>query len=209
MLDTTTSRFDDVTVAVLRAGRSAAVRRGRATVQDPVYDREGTRSGHDRVRVGRPPRVRVRDSPRGGCEDAPPPTVDEDLVTPTLPPPVTDGDVLVRLPAGEADWPAALPPVPDDHVLTLTLGHPCLFPPLAHAPLAAGYRLVGVATEQRPIGLTVDVYVPAVVRETHPLWWRAFLVGAERVFDLRLGPVQRVLAAELALHTRPPTDPTR
>lgn len=128
-------------------------------------------------------------------------------MTPTLPPPVTDGDVLVRLPAIGSSWPTTLPAVPGGHLLTLTLGHPALLP-AAHGRLPVGYRLVGVATDARPIGQTVDVYVPARVRDDHPDWWLSLLSRAERVFDLRLGPVQRVLAAELALHRRPPTDRT-
>ena len=124
----------------------------------------------------------------------------------TLPPPVTDGDVLVRLPAREVAWPATLPAPPDGHLLTLTLGHPSLLRGLEGAALPAGYRLVGVASEHRPIGRTVGIYVPARVRNHHPDWWRSLLDQAERVFDLQLGPVQRVLAAELALHVGAPTD---
>lgn len=155
-----------------------------------------------------------------GCASRPPPLpassghpddrikvdLDEDPVTSTLPPPVTDGDVLVRLPAPDAAWAATLPAAPGGHLLTLTLGHPSLLPEAGGAGLPTGYRLVGVASEQRPIGRTVDVYVPAMVRDDHPEWWRSVLERAERVFDLRLGPVQQVLAAELALHTRAPTD---
>lgn len=121
-------------------------------------------------------------------------------VTSTLPPPVTDGDVLVRLPARDAAWPATLPAAPAGHLLTLTLGHVSLLPGAEDAGLPAGYRLVGVASETRSIGRTVGIYVPARVRNDHPDWWRSLLYRAERVFDLQLGPVQRVLAAELALH---------
>lgn len=127
-------------------------------------------------------------------------------MTSTLPPPVTDGDVLVRLPAHDAAWPATLPVAPAGHLLTLTLGHPSLLPGLESTALPAGYRLVGVASERRPIGRSVGIYVPATVRNHHPHWWRSLLNQAERVFDLQLGPVQRVLAAELALHAAVPGD---
>lgn len=123
----------------------------------------------------------------------------------TLPPPVTDGDVLVRLPARDAAWPATLPAAPPGHLLTLTLGHPSLLPGPRGVGLPAGYRLVGVASKERPIGRTVAIYVPAALRNDHPGWWRSLLHQAERVFDLQLGPVQRVLAAELALHAGSPT----
>lgn len=155
----------------------------------------------------------MRDSTRDGCEDEPPqgrraPTITratetvEDNVPATLPSPVTDGDVLVRLPATTGDWAATLPPVPQGAVLTVTLGHPALLPGPGQGPLPRGYRIVGVATERRPIGRRVDVFVPVAMRIEHPDWWEATLRQAERVFDLRLGPVQRVLAAELELHTR-------
>lgn len=127
-------------------------------------------------------------------------------MTSTLPPPVTDDDVLVRLPASGHGWPGTLPPVPGGHLLTLSLGHPSLLP-AARGALPGGYRIVGVATA-RPIGHTIDVYVPAMVRDDHPDWWRSLVARAERVFDLRFGPVRRVLAAEIALHTRSPTDRT-
>ena len=127
-------------------------------------------------------------------------------MTSTLPPPATDGDVLVRLPAHDAAWPATLPVAPTGHLLTLTLGHPSLLPGLDGASLPAGYRLVGVASEHRPIGRSVGIYVPATVRSHHPHWWRSLLHQAEQVFDLQLGPVQRALAAELALHAAVPRD---
>jgi hypothetical protein len=34
----------------------------------------------------------------------------------------------------------------------------------------------------------------------HPAWWARLAERAERIFDPRLGPVAKVLAAELALH---------
>lgn len=133
-------------------------------------------------------------------------TIDEDLVTSTLPPTVSDGDVLVRLPARDTAWPATLPAAPAGHLLTLTLGHPSLLPEPDGAALPAGYRLVGVASERRPVGRSVGIYVTATVRSQHPDWWRSLLDQAERVFDLQLGPVQRVLAAEIALHAGAPTN---
>lgn len=141
-----------------------------------------------------------------GCAPRPPTTatawstIDGDLVTSTLPTTVNDGDVLVRLPARDAAWPTTLPAAPAGHLLTLTLGHPSLLPGPESAALPHGYRLVGVASERRPIGRSVGIYVPATLRTLHPAWWRSLLDQAERVFDLQLGPVQRVLAAELALH---------
>jgi hypothetical protein len=46
------------------------------------------------------------------------------------------------------------------------------------------------------------VLVPGDLRHAHPRWWASLHALAERVFDLRHGPVQQVLAAELDLHLR-------
>jgi hypothetical protein len=115
----------------------------------------------------------------------------------------TEGAVIVRLGAPARSWAGTLPEVPGGRLLTLTVGHPSLLPVAADALASRGYRLVGVAADHRPIGFTVDILVPAEVRTAHPGWWTTLVGRAERVFDLRHGPVQRVLAAELELHLRP------
>jgi hypothetical protein len=115
----------------------------------------------------------------------------------------TDGAVIVRLGAVDRTWAGSLPAVPGGHTLTVTVGHPMLLPVPSADLRTNGYRLVGVASAARPVGPTVDVLVPRDVRKRHPTWWRALLSRAERVFDLRHGPVLRVLAAELELHLRP------
>ena len=121
----------------------------------------------------------------------------------TLPrPSLAEGDVLVRLPARTSAWVATLPRAPEGERLTVTLGHPDLMPRDPSSVVDAGYRIVGAASDRHPIGATIDVYVPAAVREAHPAWWQLLHSLAERVFDLRLGPVQLVLANELELHTR-------
>lgn len=117
----------------------------------------------------------------------------------TLP---TDGSVLVRVTALDRSWPRRLPPVPRGAVLTVTVGHPDLLPVAVDDLVSGGYRIAGVASEQRPVGRNVDVLVPAELRISHPDWWQRFAGDAERVFDLRLGPVLRVLAAEIDLHLR-------
>jgi hypothetical protein len=127
------------------------------------------------------------------------------VLRPAPPPALTDGSVLVRVAAPDRSWARRLPPVPAGHTLTVTVGHPDLLPVPADDLLGSGYRIVGVAAEHRPVGWTIDVLVPAEVRAADPDWWRELLGVAERVFDLRLGPVQRVLAAELDLHLRAAT----
>lgn len=117
-------------------------------------------------------------------------------------PPPTDGSVLVRVTALDRTWPRRLPPVPERAVLTVTVGHPDLLPVAVDDLVSGGYRIAGVASERRPVGRNVDVLVPPTLREHHPEWWAALTADAERVFDLRLGPVLMVLAAEIDLHLR-------
>jgi hypothetical protein len=124
------------------------------------------------------------------------------VLRPASPPAPTDGSVLVRIVAPDRSWARRLPPVPADRVLTVTVGHPALLPVPVDDLVGGGYRIVGVAAEHRPVGRTIDVLVPADLRRDHPAWWGQLVVMTERVFDLRHGPVQRVLAAELDLHLR-------
>ncbi len=119
-------------------------------------------------------------------------------------PPTTpaDGAVIVRLRATGRGWFRTLPPVPGGRILTVTVGRAELLPVPTEELLDRGYRLVGVAVEHRPIGPTVDVLVPPELREEEPAWWAGFAPLAERVFDLRMGPVRQVLAAEIDVHLR-------
>lgn len=114
----------------------------------------------------------------------------------------TDGAVLVRLRARNRDWISELPVVPGDQTLTVTVGRSDLLPVPVGELIARGYRLVGVAAEHRPIGPTVDIFVPIHLRDERPDWWARLAPLAERVFDLRMGPVRLLLAAEIELHLR-------
>jgi hypothetical protein len=111
-----------------------------------------------------------------------------------------DGTLLVRLAATDRGWARTLPRVPDGRTLTVTVGLAELAPVPADDLVASGYRIVGVAADHRPLGRLVDVCVPPDLREAHPGWWNDLAARADRIFDPRLGPVARVLAAELALH---------
>jgi hypothetical protein len=121
-------------------------------------------------------------------------------VTARAHPRVQDGAVLVRLRADGPDWAARLPAAPTSRVLTVTVGHPSLVPVPVDDLVSGGYRIVGVAEGDRPVGACVDVYVPADLRVREPEWWGRLSARAERVFDLRMGPVWAVLGAELELH---------
>lgn len=114
----------------------------------------------------------------------------------------TDGAVIVRLRAPDRSWISQLPVVPGELTLTVTVGRSDLLPVPVDELVGRGYRLVGVAAEHRPIGPTVDILVPIRLREQRPDWWGQLAPLAERVFDLRMGPVRQLLAAEIDLHVR-------
>lgn len=111
-------------------------------------------------------------------------------------------DLLVRVAVDDAAWAETLPPVEDHGTLTVTVGHPDLVPTSLGATCARGYRIVGVASASRPVGSVVDVLLTAEARARWPQLAAALLARAERVFDLRMGPVQAVLAPQIRLHTQ-------
>ena len=112
-------------------------------------------------------------------------------------------DLLVRLPVDDAGWADTLPVTPEGTTVTVTVGHPDLVPVSLATTCAHGYRIVGVASATRPIGPTIDILVPEALWLANPDWFDDLVHRAVRVFDLRLGPVQAVLAAQLTLHLRP------
>lgn len=119
----------------------------------------------------------------------------------TARPPTLPADaVLVRVAVEGTAWPSTLPAVPHDAQVTVTVGHPDLVPDDPADARRRGYHVVGAASELRPLGSVADLLITAELREEDPDWWHALLARAARVFDLRLGPVQQVLAAELSLH---------
>lgn len=111
-------------------------------------------------------------------------------------------DLLVRVEVSDDSWAATLPATPDDVVCTVTLGHPDLVPRSRAVACQRGYRIVGVATAERPVGHSIDVYVPEALHRDAPGWFDELVASATRVFDLRMGPVQLVLAPQLQLHLR-------
>ena len=109
----------------------------------------------------------------------------------------------MRLPVADADWAATLPVTPAGTTVTVTVGQPDLVPVSLATTCEHGYRIVGVASATRPIGPTIDILVPEELRLANPAWFDLLVHRAVRVFDLRLGPVQAVLASQLSLHLRP------
>jgi hypothetical protein len=119
-----------------------------------------------------------------------------------------DGTVVVRLRADEPAWVRALPPMPGRARLGITVGTKELL--AARDELAErGYDLLGLVTGRRA-GPHADVLVPGDLREAQPRWFAALMLPAQRVFDLRFGPVHVALRAELAVHLgeRPDIAPT-
>lgn len=110
--------------------------------------------------------------------------------------------VLLRLPACDRSWPDRLPTVPGRYALTISVGDPALLPLDPTSIEAQGYRIVGVAATPRSTGATIDVLIPGPLLAQEPDWVVLLAERAQRAFDLRMGPVQHVLAAELQMHRR-------
>ena len=115
------------------------------------------------------------------------------------PPP---GAVLVRVRADSPSWIHRVPAVPAGDVVTVSVSDAALREVASADLLHRGYRIVGVhpwraATDGHG---AVDLLVTAALVERAPAWWQQLLLVADRAFDLRLGPVQRVLGQEIALH---------
>jgi hypothetical protein len=113
-----------------------------------------------------------------------------------------EGPVLVRIATGAADWVTGLPPVPAGHRVSVTVGEDGLA--AASDGLALrGYDLIAVVPGRRP-GPHADLLVSSGLREEAPRWFSALLLVAERVFDLRFGPVHVALRDELLAHLPSP-----
>ena len=119
------------------------------------------------------------------------------LSTERLAPP--PGALLVRVATTGPSWIDRLPPVPGQHEITVSLSDPTQREIPSARLAASGYRIVGCHPNHTD---TVDLLVPAAVIADHREWWREVLAVADRAFDLRLGPVQRILGAEISLHLR-------
>jgi len=106
--------------------------------------------------------------------------------------------VLVRIAAAGSGWVQGLPPVPDTERIGVTVGDAALRVD-RDALALRGYDLIDVVPGRRP-GRHADLLVVSHLRETHPRWFAALLLVADRVFDLRFGPVHVALHDELVAH---------
>jgi len=113
-----------------------------------------------------------------------------------------EGPVLVRLGAADPSWVHGLPSVPEPLRVGITVGDASLLS-AAEELAARGFDLIEVVPGRRP-GPHADILVTAALREAHPRWFAALLLVADRVFDLRFGPVQMALHDELVAHLPSP-----
>jgi len=109
-----------------------------------------------------------------------------------------DGPVLVRIDASAPDWVHGLPSVPEGRRIGVTVSTEALRS-CTTALAERGYDLIGVVPG-RGGGTHADLLVTAAARDDAARWFPALLLVAARVFDLRFGPVQLLLQAELAAH---------
>ena len=109
-----------------------------------------------------------------------------------------EGPALVRINAGDDHWFQGLPSLPGALRVSVTVGDASLVA-AADALAVRGYDLIEVVPGRRP-GRHADLLVHRALRDDHPRWFAALLLVADRVFDLRFGPVQLVLHDELAAH---------
>lgn len=123
------------------------------------------------------------------------PQMTDDLLRPARP---AEGPVLVRITADGTDWVQGLPPVPGPDRVGVTVGDAALEAD-RDALALRGLDLIGTVPGRRP-GRHADLLITAELRRTHPRWFAALLLVADRVFDLRFGPVHVALHDELVAH---------
>jgi hypothetical protein len=113
-----------------------------------------------------------------------------------------EGPVLIRIDAEASDWVLGLPAVPEALIVSVTVGDPSLRDDARELAMR-GYDLIEVVPGRSP-GRHADLLVPAALREEHDRWFAALLLVAQRVFDLRFGPVHIALHDELMAHLPSP-----
>ena len=113
---------------------------------------------------------------------------------------VPAGSLLVRLPVDLATSVQALPAPPPRCTVTATVADGAADPTTAQVLAERGYRFAGELSTT-PHG-RIDLLITPELRAAAPGWWREVVTRAERVYDLEMGPVQRVLAGAIETHLR-------
>lgn len=113
-------------------------------------------------------------------------------------------DLCVEFPADRPEWVEELPPTPAGRVVTMSFAAAALRDRDATVVTDLGYRVVGVAAPAQHDDVA-HLLVSWDVVARHERWWRTVLDAARRVYDLRFGPVQQVLAEVIDLHAHATT----
>lgn len=116
--------------------------------------------------------------------------------------------LCVEISTDEPRWLEDVPPTPAGATVTVSFGAAWLAARDQATIGELGYHSVGTAAVGHAEAVA-HLLVPLALATRHPRWWRAVLDAADRVYDLRFGPVQVALHAVIAAHdptpdSRPP-----
>lgn len=107
------------------------------------------------------------------------------------------GAAIVRLIGAGSAWLERLPGVPRPHILTVTITEPSQRDVASTLLEERGYRIAG---QVRADAAHIDVLVPIAIAQSERDFFVALLAVGDKAFDLRLGPVQRLLGPAIAGH---------
>jgi hypothetical protein len=107
--------------------------------------------------------------------------------------------LCVEVRVDNAAWIEDLPPAPANRHITVSFDSARFVARDQRAVEQLGYTGVGVGAVSH-VHDVAHLLVPLDAVHGHPRWWRALLDLAQRVYDLRFGPVQLALREVLATH---------
>jgi hypothetical protein len=107
--------------------------------------------------------------------------------------------LCVEVSVENAAWIEDLPPAPVNRHITVSFDSARFVARDQQAIEQLGYTGVGVGAVSH-VSDVAHLMVPLDVVNNHRRWWRALLDLAQRVYDLRFGPVQLALRDVLAQH---------
>lgn len=107
--------------------------------------------------------------------------------------------LCVEVGVDDVAWIEDLPPAPANHRVSVSFDDGAYVARDRRAVEELGYVCVGVGAV-RHVSDVAHLLVPHEVVEAHTRWWRTLLDLAQRVYDLRFGPVQMALREVLVVH---------
>lgn len=107
--------------------------------------------------------------------------------------------LCVEVSVQDATWIEDLPPAPANRLISVSFDSARFVARDRQAVEELGYVCVGVGVATH-VSDVAHLLVSHDIIDAHTRWWRALLDLAQRVYDLRFGPVQMVLRDVLALH---------